>query len=431
MSDQSLSSLFRPAGLHVGAWLSESLGFVESGRASGRLRARADLRAVANDNPLRVELLDWDEAAERSEAWSDLVSRAMEQNAFLEPGFALTAAQHFPPAKRPRFLMVSDLSIREERERLIGVCAIDVSRGARPFARGWLPKQAALGAPILDKTRGAEALDLIFAWIARERPKAAGLMLPAMARDGAVTRLICARAQAAGLDLATLETGERAVLFGGDDIEAMLRRAMSAKHLKEVRRQRRRLEEAGRLTYASARRPDQIRLAVERFLIFEARGWKGKRGTALLCDPAIAAFVRTMTRRLAREGKCRVESLELDGEPVAMGVVLVSGASAFLWKIAYDETRASFSPGVQFTIEFTRRQVLESEIVSTDSCAIPEHPMIDRIWPERLPIVDVAIGAPGARPDAFRSAIRRETRRRDLRKRAKRLFHALARRRRS
>ena len=78
-----------------------------------------------------------------------------------------------------------------------------------------------------------------------------------------------------------------------------------------------------------------------------------------------------MTRELAREGKCRIDSLEIDGAPAAMGIMLASGTSGFLWKIAYDERLAALSPGVQFVMDFTRRQLGEARFADTDSCAIP------------------------------------------------------------
>jgi hypothetical protein len=131
-----------------------------------------------------------------------------------------------------------------------------------------------------------------------------------------------------------------------------------------------------------------------------------------------------MTRRLSRDGKCRVEALELNGVPIAMGIVLATGKSAFLWKIAYDEARAAYSPGVQFAIEFTRRQVMEGEIVSTDSCAIPDHPMIDRLWPDKLPIADMALAVSRSRGKSFDAAVRKELMRRKLHAYAKRVFYA-------
>jgi hypothetical protein len=56
----------------------------------------------------------------------------------------------------------------------------------------------------------------------------------------------------------------------------------------------------------------------------------------------------------------------------------------------------------------------------TDSCAIANHPMIDRFWPDRVAICDVAVQTRGA--VAFDAACRFDALRRGLRALVKRLF---------
>jgi Acetyltransferase (GNAT) domain len=81
-------------------------------------------------------------------------------------------------------------------------------------------------------------------------------------------------------------------------------------------------------------------------------------------------------------------------------VTLVSGASAWCWKIAYDERFARFSPGVQLLLEATRELLDEPAREHADSCATANHPMIDHVWRERLLLTDrlMRIG-----PDATRA----------------------------
>jgi hypothetical protein len=71
--------------------------------------------------------------------------------------------------------------------------------------------------------------------------------------------------------------------------------------------------------------------------------------------------------------------------------------------MAYAEDLARLSPGVQFVTELTAAQHANAEIRLTDSCAIPNHPMIDRLWPDRRPIADMVLGLrPGPRQLGFR-----------------------------
>jgi hypothetical protein len=123
-----------------------------------------------------------------------------------------------------------------------------------------------------------------------------------------------------------------------------------------------------------------------------------------------------MTRRLAREGKCRIDALTVDERPVAMGIILRSRNRAFFWKSAYDEAFAAQSPGVQLALEVTRIQQAEDACRVTDSCAVAGSPMIERLWHDRLPIVDLALPLYPAANEVLAGFAWRNTRLRRLRK---------------
>jgi hypothetical protein len=207
--------------------------------------------------------------------------------------------------------------------------------------------------------------------------------------------------------------------IGGTPLEDEI----SAKKKKEMRRQRRRIEELGEVAWTSARDRRAVRAALERFYVLEASGWKGRNGTALIDDAAVATFGRAMTRQLAADGRCQIDALEVDGHPIAMGVTIRSGRFAALWKIAYDENLAARSPGVQFILEYTRRQLADGGVDLTDSCAMPDHPMIDHIWRDRVAITDMFVPVAAASAVAFNAASGREAFRRVARAFAKRVYH--------
>ena len=170
-----------------------------------------------------------------------------------------------------------------------------------------------------------------------------------------------------------------------------------------MRRQRRRLADHGERTFVSARSPAEIRRATERFLALESMGWKGGRGSALLEDPGLATFTRSMTRLMAEEGKCRIDSLEIAGRAVAIGIVITAHGHAHFWKTTFDETYAPLSPGVQLALEITEAQLADTSVTTTDSCAAPDHPMIDRLWPDRMSLLDVMIDLHPDEPAPFRA----------------------------
>ena len=81
-------------------------------------------------------------------------------------------------------------------------------------------------------------------------------------------------------------------------------------------------------------------------------------------------------------------ALVLAGHAIAALIVLRSGDTAWCWKIAYDERHARASPGVQLMLHATSALLADPSLAQVDSCAAPDHPMIDQIWRERLALAD-------------------------------------------
>jgi hypothetical protein len=91
---------------------------------------------------------------------------------------------------------------------------------------------------------------------------------------------------------------------------------------------------------------------------------------------------------LAREGKARIDRLFVDARAIAAIVALKSGATVWCWKVAYDEGFAKFSPGLQLLVDVTEGLLSDPAVAYADSCATPDHPMIDHVWRERLALAD-------------------------------------------
>jgi CelD/BcsL family acetyltransferase involved in cellulose biosynthesis len=206
---------------------------------------------------------------------------------------------------------------------------------------------------------------------------------------------------------AALGHHRRALLDPGARRDGYLERAVPTRRRKELRRQRRRLEEIAPVTVATAG-GSGIDAALQDFLVLEASGWKGIAGTAAVNDPAVHDFFRRAVAALSAEGRARIDRLFLNGRAVAAAVTLVSGDAAWFWKIAYNEGLARFSPGVQLVAELTESLLQESLPARVDSCATANHPMIDHLWRERLALCDRLIALkPSALP--FALACRIET----------------------
>ena len=93
-------------------------------------------------------------------------------------------------------------------------------------------------------------------------------------------------------------------------------------------------------------------------------------------------------------------------------MTLESGTTAWCWKIAYDETFARYSPGVQLLMETTQELLDDPNVTRADSCATAGHPMIDHIWRERLGLADqlMSVGPQQRRAFALAGALERARR---------------------
>ena len=331
-------------------------------------------------------------------AWAGLCSRALEPNIFLEPGFALPLIQHVRHGQRPSFLLVWEDDDATSFGRLVGLLPLAPRRfpGDR-VCRGFTDPQVCLGVPLLDRARATEVWAKALEWLGGKTGRAA-FSLTLVPRDGAFFKLLL-RGEVGGRCRLLYERRRACLPASAPTSEIACFR--SAKRRKEMRRQRRRLADRGERALVSARTPAEVRRATERFLALEHGGWKGGRGNALLADPGLATFTRSMTRLLAHEGKCRIDSLEVDGRPVAMGIVVSANGGAYFWKTAFDERYAPLSPGVQLALAITETQLADEDVTMTDSCAAPDHPMIDRLWPDRLTLVDCLVDLHPDEPGRF------------------------------
>ncbi len=391
--------------------------------ATGWDRAAGDRRTTPRrrtESPVlrAVELAPGTIDGRRLEDWSDLARRALEPNPFLEPSFALAALRHFAPDERPRLIGFVD-----RRGALAAVFPLAPPRllsSSHGLLRLWRAELAALDTPLVDRDRTQEALDAFLDWVV-ESSLAAGVLFSRIPAEGAFYAALAAAARRGGRRLEIMDVAARAALRPGGLPDDKCVEAGGRRRLDEIRRQRRRLAERGALAFTMADAPAGVRAATEEFMALEASGWKAGRG-AFLCEPGLPTFLRSATRLLAARGGCRIAALRLDGRAVAMAILLESQNRSYLWKIAYDETLRSQAPGVLLAHALTAHQMARGDVELTDSCAIANHAMIERLWPDRVTICNVAVAL---RHGGFGAALRRAEARQRLRDLAKRAAHRL------
>ncbi|MBR1169897.1 GNAT family N-acetyltransferase [Bradyrhizobium liaoningense] len=319
--------------------------------------------------------------------WRALAQRAIEPNGYYLPAWELAVSA----TARGRTDALA-LAAHDSSARLIGLMPV-IS-----LWRAWkIPLPALVSAhpygtlcsPLLDRDAPLEAAARLLQQ-AREAG-AHALVLTDVALDGAAMASVKQVLERDGLKPRILSSYIRASFDATKDGDMLLRDALGAKKLKELRRQRHRLEEHGPVVFEIARSSDEIGPALESFLQLEASGWKGKRGTALIQHAGDATFIRRAVPALAEAAQCEIVTLRAGATPIAAGIVLRHQNRAFFFKLGIDERFARYSPGVQLTLDLTRHLCADPTIASADSTASADHPMINPIWRGRLAIGDVLI----------------------------------------
>jgi CelD/BcsL family acetyltransferase involved in cellulose biosynthesis len=376
-------------------------------------------RERADDPPRRIAAgrAEWKKLAALTEwraEWRELAGRALEPNVFYDPAFALAAA--------PVFGNPGAVLVWSKAGRLIGFFPARIERryGVLATLTGWTHPYAPFGVPLVDRDEAEAAITAFLDHVETNEKLPKLALLPLVARDGpfaaALARVLARHGGAA----ASFADHARALLAPEGDRTSYLDH-VAHKKLKELRRQRRRLEEAAPVTHDVARDAQEVAAALADFLGLEAAGWKGRQGGAAIEHPATAKFMHGAVTGLAADGHARIDRLMQGGRAIAATITLRSGANAWFWKIAYDEAHARSSPGVQLSVDLTDQLLADESLARVDSCATADHPMIDHLWRERLALTDLLIAPSRAALTQFRFARPLESLRRALISSAKRV----------
>ena len=185
-----------------------------------------------------------------------------------------------------------------------------------------------------------------------------------------------------GLREARSESHDRAYLTPGLAADALAH--LSSGSRSKLRQEYRRLEKEGPVTLNVAETPEDLGRALETYLDLEAKGWKGRAGTAIPESAAETEFIRGAVRNLGAEGRARIDELKLGDRVIASSITYRNGPTAWYAKISFDEDFAKNSPGSQLVVKVTEAMNADSSLEFFDSCAPPLHPLMRRFWSERM-----------------------------------------------
>jgi CelD/BcsL family acetyltransferase involved in cellulose biosynthesis len=326
--------------------------------------------------------------------WEDLVANAVEENPFYEPWMLLPALEAAPGAEA-----ASELVLVHAGDRLIGLFPLE----RRPHFKGlplrelrlWRHALCFLCTPLLRRGCERECLDGFFRWLELESG-ASLLRLHHVSGEGPFHHALIQHFERHPQRVHATDRYTRALFRPRPSAAGYLRAALPGRKLKEFRRLWRRLAERGTLAVRALDPAERAERWIGAFLELEARGWKGRAGTALDSTPASRAHFEGIALEAHRRARLVMHSLTLEGRPIAMSCKFLAGDGAFAYKIAHDEIYEQYSPGTLLELECIVRMHGEARVGWMDSCAVPEHFMANQLWPDRRALETVTVAAGGA-----------------------------------
>ncbi len=369
--------------------------------------AAPKLRRIAANQPLTVKVIeDFSILESLLDDWDELAAHALEPNPSYESWMLIPALRLLGEQNDLRLALL----YATDAERPFGapiLCGLFPLQRTKTYNglpaktwRLWNHPYFVICTPLIRKDCAVRCLHAFFDWLAEVEADCTLAEFAQVPGDSAFHQALTEVLYERSALTFTTQRHARALFRPHTDAESYLRNAVSREHRKDLRRRFNRLHDVGRVEYCELTAAENIETWIEAFLSLEESGWKGKQGGAFACVAAHRAYFETIMREAYQRGRLQVLSLAINNHPIALKINLFASPGSFAFKIAFDETFSYYSPGLMLEIENIRRLHTLPHISWSDSCAIPGHPMIDRLWLDRR-IIQTVVCATGSRKSDF------------------------------
>lgn len=373
-------------------------------------------KAEVPRHDLKTQILDRTELLALGAEWEELVDHALEENAYYCRHYCEALLAHIE--KHP----VRTIAIWKAT-RLIALLPFTTERshwaGILPVNIGWTTPYTTTSIPLIDRRNEEEAVEALLTAMNARSTGSNIWILPGQTLEGSVNCVLRKGMVAKGMRFQTFDKFDRALLERRGSFDDHMKEHLSKKRRKDLRRNRKRLDELGEVTWEVHTKGSALNAAVDAFLRIEASGWKGERGTALDCNDTTRAFAKQAFGDQGHGSITRADVLSLDGLPIAINLTLMAGRTGFTIKCAFDEAFKAQSAGLLLEEEMIRNVLEDDWTDRLDSATAAGH-LITSFWNETAAVGDLLIDAnPSGGNIRFRLLQALETTRRGLRAKAK------------
>ena len=343
---------------------------------------------------------DWDSLAAIRAEWDELAANALEPSPSSESWMLLPALRHLASGAVVKVLLVyaGDHGSLELPPVLCCVFPLQLVTGYKglpiTLLRCWNHCYTLFPAPLLRFDLATECMREIFRWLRKEFPASTLVEFPELSSDSAFFSVLSAILLEDDLANEVVGWHTRAFFRRRNTADDYLGCIGTAHHRHELRRQERRLANMGQLRYERVEPCVDVNDWLDEFVALEMSGWKGKAGSAFGSNMDHLSYLKEIVNAAARRRRLMLLGLRLDGRAIALKLNFLGGTGGHTFKIAFDEAYSKYSPGTLLELENIRQAHADSGINWLDSLALPNHPMMNRVWHDRTAILTVLV-APG------------------------------------
>jgi hypothetical protein len=322
---------------------------------------------------------------ELRESWERLIEVAVRKNPFFDPDFLIPAIRHLGSGRVQVLAVDAPNRLWPEGPRVLCFLVPLIERRIYGIplrcVEIWKHQHCYDCTPLLRKDCASEVLSFLLEYLGRNSRRHL-LSLNTICGQGEFQQILTDVLFDTGLTAFHRDAFTRACFFPDESAQSYIDARFSKNTRKGTLRLERKLSSLGNLETKIISRDSSIHDWAEQFLTLESSGWKGTRGTSLSSTVAEASFFRELAAKSIAAGKMSLLKVEFSRKPIAMTCDLRQGSYGIAFKRAYDETLAEFSPGLIAEMKNIFR-LHEDGIFELDSCAEPNHSMINRVWSGR------------------------------------------------
>ena len=342
---------------------------------------------------------DLDELIGLIPAWKRLAECCLCPNVFYEPQLLIPAWKHLREGNvRVAVVQAAERAQPGAPKVLCGMLPLEIRRTTFGLplrsAKLWQHVHCFLTTPLIRSDVASETWAKFVDFLAHDAEGVSILNLPFVPAEGHFQHALVDFLRTSDLTWQQRDIFRRA-LFVRKANEGAFCDEWPRRRRHELNRLERRLEESGKLLIEEFDVGDDAEQFADQFLALEAMGWKGLEGTAMAKNEAHSRFLKEAMTELASENRLMGLTMRLNGTPIAMKTNFLTHNGGFAFKICFHPEWAKFSPGAILE-KINVSKLHETDRVQwMDSCAVPDHPMINTLWPERRMLQSLSIATGG------------------------------------